>query len=399
MTLQDSGLLDNALELLVRGGRDIRHAMHMLVPDAWETRDDVPPDLAGFYRYHSCLIEPWDGPAGLVWTDGIRVGACLDRNGLRPLRAQICEDGLVVVSSEVGTVDLDGPRRRHARQALRGTDHLRRPDARRRTPSRTTRRSSDSSRPHKPYAEWAERLQQAQPRHAGRVDVPDDLVARQAAFGVTKEEITVIVEPMAKYRKEPTSSMGDDTQAPFLTTFARPLFNFFKQRFAQVTNPPIDHLRERLVMSKRTLVGPRSPLLTRGAGSGRPLRVRVVRRLPGRASTTCSSTHAVGPAHPAALIDATFPAAEGPDGLEAALRRLGDDAEDARQQRCRRSSSCRTARRQADRAPIPSLAAIGAVHHTLVRAGLRTQASIVCDSGEPRETHHFAMPRSATAPT
>ena len=135
----DSAILDNALELLVRGGRDIRHGMHMLVPDSWETRTDIAPDLRDFYRYHSCLVEPWDGPAGLVFTDGIRVGATLDRNGLRPLRYQICEDGLVIVSSEVGTVDVVRTRQRQARQARRGSADLRRPDAVRTDPGRHDR--------------------------------------------------------------------------------------------------------------------------------------------------------------------------------------------------------------------------------------------------------------------
>jgi glutamate synthase (ferredoxin) len=387
MTLQDSGLLDNALELLVRGGRDVRHAIHMLVPDAWETKDDVPSDLEGFYRYHACLVEPWDGPAGLVFTDGIRVGATLDRNGLRPLRSQICEDGLVVVSSEVGTVDLTDrgavTRGKLSEGQIICVDPTLGDDAVQ--DDATVKHLIASS---KPYAEWAERLQ---PRRVGspRADVADDLIARQAAFGVTKEEITVIVEPMAKYRKEPTSSMGDDTQAPFLTTFARPLFNFFKQRFAQVTNPPIDHLRERLVMSKRTLVGPRKPLLAEDPSATDLYEYESFVVYPDAVDDLFVDSPPWGPTHSTALIDATFPASDGPEGLERALRRLGDEAEHA----VSSGVGVLVVSDRAigpDRAALPSLAAIGAVHHRLVRAGLRTQASIVCDSGEPRETHHFA---------
>ena len=234
-----------------------------------------------------------------------------------------------------------------------------------------------------PFGEWAERLKPQTPGTA-HADIPGDLLAKQAAFGVTKEEITVIVEPMAKYRKEPTSSMGDDTQAPFLTQFARPLFNFFKQRFAQVTNPPIDHLRERLVMSKRTLVGPRAQLLTQTPEAADLFEYDSFVVYPEAVDDLF-----VAAPWDAALIDSTFPAADGPEGLERALRRLGDEAEAAVES----GAAILVVSDRAtgvERVPVPSLAAVGAVHHRLVRAGLRTQASIVCDSGEPRETHHFA---------
>ncbi len=377
----DSAMLDNALELLVRGGRDVRHSVHMLVPDSWESRDDTSPELRAFYRYHSCLIEPWDGPAGLIFTDGVRVGASLDRNGLRPLRYQICEDGLVVVSSEVGTVDVSG--RGAVQRGKLAEGQMFCVDPTLRSPVQRDDTVKTFIAGGMPYAQWAERLQ---PRGPGTpsLDIPADLIATQTAFGVTKEEITVIVEPMAKYRKEPTSSMGDDTQAPFLTTFARPLFNFFKQRFAQVTNPPIDHLRERLVMSKRTLVGPRAPLLTEVPEAADLLEYDSFVVYPEAVDDLF-----VDAPWSVAMIDATFPVDEGPDGLEKALRWIGVDAEQA----VRNGNAILVVSDRAvspDRAPIPALAAIGAVHHRLVRAGLRTQASIVCDSGEPRETHHFA---------
>jgi len=377
----DSAILDNALELLVRGGRDIRHALHMLVPDSWETREEISPDLRAFYRYHSCLIEPWDGPAGLIFTDGIRVGATLDRNGLRPLRYQICEDGLVVVSSEVGTVDVSG--RGAVKRGKLAEGQMICVDPTLEEPVQPNATVKAFIAAGMPYEEWTERLRKRGPG-LPRIDIPDELIARQTAFGVTKEEITVIVEPMAKYRKEPTSSMGDDTQAPFLTTFARPLFNFFKQRFAQVTNPPIDHLRERLVMSKRTLVGPRAPLLSEVAEAADLLEYESFVVYPEAVDDLF-----VDAPWDAALIDATFPASDGPSGLEKALRRLGEEAEQA----LRGGAAILVVSDRAvsrERAPIPSLAAVGAVHHRLVRAGLRTRASIVCDSGEPRETHHFA---------
>jgi glutamate synthase domain-containing protein 2/glutamate synthase domain-containing protein 1/glutamate synthase domain-containing protein 3 len=377
----DSAKLDNALELLVRGGRDVRHALHMLIPDSWEPREDVPQDLRGFYRYHSCLIEPWDGPAGLIFTDGVRVGAALDRNGLRPLRYQICSDGLVVVSSEVGTVDVND--HGEVKRGKLSEGQLICVDPTLEQPLQNDAAVKRQIASLRPFGEWAERLSKRGPGLPESA-VPDDLIARQAAFGVTKEEITVIVEPMAKFRKEPTSSMGDDTQAPFLTAFARPLFNFFKQRFAQVTNPPIDHLRERLVMSKRTLVGPRAPLLSEGPEAADLLEYDSFFVYPEAVDDLF-----VDAPWPVALIDTTFPVSDGPDGLERAVRRIGEEAEQA----VRDGAAilvCSDRGTWAERVPIPALAAIGAVHHRLVRAGLRTKASIVCDSGEPRETTHFA---------
>jgi glutamate synthase (ferredoxin) len=377
----DSAMLDNALELLVRGGRDVRHAMHMLIPDFWEDRADLSVDLRGFYRYHSCLIEPWDGPAGIVFTDGVRVGATLDRNGLRPLRYMTTSDGLVVVSSEVGTVDVDAHKEVRRGKLEQGQLICVDPTA-----AAPVQHDADVKR-HiaslRPYADWAERLR-AHSAGTPAAEVPADLTSRQAAFGVTKEEITVIVEPMAKYRKEPTSSMGDDTQAPYLTTFARPLFNFFKQRFAQVTNPPIDHLRERIVFSKRTLVGPRSPLLGEAPAAADLLEFESFFIYP----EALDDLFADAP-WPVGLLDATLPVADGADGLERAVRRLGDEAEQAvREGAAILVLSDRAT--GAERAPVPSLMAVGAVHHRLVRSGLRTQAAIVCDSGEPRETTHFA---------
>ncbi len=375
----DSGKLDNALELLVRGGRDVRHAMHMLIPDFWEMREDLPDDLRAFYRYHSCLVEPWDGPAGVVFTDGVRVGATLDRNGLRPMRHQICDDGLVVVSSEVGTVDVEGAVRRGKLEA----GALLCVDPGLEEPVQTDEELKRDLAELRPWGDWTQRLRFRSPGDPG-VDVPDDLTARQAAAGVTKEEITVVVEPMAKNAKEPTSSMGDDTAAPFLTDVPRPLFNFFKQRFAQVTNPPIDPIRERLVMSHRVLVGPRAPLLTETPEHADLLEYDSFFLYPkGLEDLFLDSPWEV------ALVDATMPADAGPEALEAAVRRIAEGAETAVRDGC---GIVVVSDRDTgpDRAPIPALMAVGAVHHRLVRAGLRTRTSILCESAEPRETHHFA---------
>ncbi|HVL80586.1 MAG TPA: glutamate synthase large subunit [Actinomycetota bacterium] len=377
----DSAVLDNALELLVRGGRDIRHAAAMLVPPHWEQNDNLDEDLRDFYRYHSALVEPWDGPAGLVFTDGVRVAACLDRNGLRPLRTQVCEDGLVVVSSEVGTVDLEGHGK--VKRGRLGPGQIICVDPTLAEPVQgdgTVRRHLAELRP---WGDWSKSFT-AMGAGDASAKVPEDLVSRQVAFGFTREELAVIVEPMSKQAKEPTSSMGDDTAKAFLSPFARPVFNYFKQRFAQVTNPPIDHLRERLVMSLRTLVGPRRPLLTEGPDAAELLEFDSFFLFhPGVDDLFLDAPW------PVAHLDATFPVAGGPDGLRQAIETLCDGAEAA----VRDGAAIVVLSDQhidADRAPVPSLLSTGAVHHRLVRAGIRTLASIVVDSGEPRETHHFA---------
>jgi glutamate synthase (ferredoxin) len=370
----DSAMLDNAVELLIRGGRDVRHALAMLIPRAWERLDDLTPAVRDFYRYHACLMEPWDGPAGLVFTDGRVVGAALDRNGLRPLRYAIRADGLIVCASEAGVVDLgsDLPTRR----GKLGPGEMLCVDlASGEIEEDATIVETLAGR--RPYSSWLGGLREMPPA-ATDVSVPPDLVARQVAFGFTKEEITVVLRPMATQGSEPTSSMGDDTAAPPLANRPRPVTGYLKQRFAQVTNPPIDHLRERLVMSTRVRLGRRAPLLDEGHEAA------ALVELP---------TFVVAPAALQALtavrLDATFPLEEGPDGLEAACLRLGEEAERA----VRNGAEIlivSDASIAADRVPVPSLLALGAVHQHLLRSGLRTRAGLVADAGDARDSHDVA---------
>jgi glutamate synthase (ferredoxin) len=377
----DSAMLDNAVELLVRGGRAVEHAVAMLVPEAWEARDDPASDVTGFYRYHAMLVEPWDGPAGLIFTDGIRVGAALDRNGLRPLRYAACEDGLVVCASEAGAVPLEGHGR--VRRGKLGPGEMVCVDPRSGglLTDDTVKRRLAARRP---YRHWvAEHLETAD---AGEptADVPADLVARQAAFGYTKEEFVYVLRPMASQGKEPTFSMGDDTQPSVLASRPRLLYTYFKQRFAQVTNPPIDHLRERRVMSLRSCLGARQPLLTELPQAARLLQLSSFLLLPGGLDQLRARS-----GFPSAELDATFPVGGGPAGLPEACRRLRQEAEDA----VRAGSTILVVsdtQAGPDRAPLPALLAVGTVHHHLVRAGLRTQASLVVLTEEAREVHHFA---------
>ena len=368
----DSAVLDNALELLVRGGRDIRHGLAMLVPEAWQENAELEEQVRDFYRYHSTLVEPWDGPAGIVFTDGRVVGAALDRNGLRPLRYGVVEDGLVVCASEAGAIPLpDGARVRRGRlgpgQMLavdpEGGGLQENGEIKRRLAVR------------RPFRAWTHSgLRRAD---AGEpVEAPEaDLLPRQIASGFTKEELLLVVRPLAAHGHEPTSSMGDDTALAPLAGRARPVAGYLKQRFAQVTNPAIDHLRERHVMSLRTLLGTRAPLLTEVPEAAHVVELESFFLFPSALAGL-----------PLTPLDAAFDEGE---GLEAACVRLGDEAEAAAAAGAE-LLLVTDERAGTERAPVPALLAAGAVHQRLVATGWRTRASVIVASDEPRETHHFA---------
>ena len=374
----DSGILDQALELLVRGGRTIEHAATMLVPPAWEGVTTMPEDVRAFLAYHACLLEPWDGPAALVYADGDVVGAALDRNGLRPLRVAACEDGLVACASEAGAVETTG--RGLVRRLRLGPGQALVVDPERGGLVEDAELKAGLAR-RRPYADWLQH--NLRPRSNGDPvsDPGADTTRRQIAAGYSKEEFTVVIRPMATESTEPTSSMGDDTAQPSLASRGRPLFNFLKQRFAQVTNPPIDHLRERHVMSITTRLGARAPLL---------------KEQPEAAALDHYRSFVLFPSEVAELedrgavqLDATFPLSEGDQGLEAACRRLADRASVI--VRAGTEVIVITDRRTSgERAPVPIALAAGAVHHRLLAEGLRSKTSIVADADEPRETHHVA---------
>jgi glutamate synthase domain-containing protein 2/glutamate synthase domain-containing protein 1/glutamate synthase domain-containing protein 3 len=368
----DSAMLDNALELLVRHGRDPRHAAAMLVPQAWDGNPELDEDVRAFYRYHACLVEPWDGPAGIVFTDGRVVGAVVDRNGLRPLRVAVGSDGLVVCSSEAGTVDVvDG---RRVRRGKLGPGQMIAVDPMGggvETDAEIKRRLAVR----RPYGRWLRRYL-VQGDVGEPAEAPEaDTTPRQVAAGYTREEVAVLLRPAAGTGHEPVSSMGDDTALAPLAGRARPLYSYFKQRFAQVTNPPIDHLRERSVMSLRTLLGARAPLLLERPEAARLVELESF-------FVFSSSLPALGPLP----LDGTF--AEG-ESLELALDRLGSEAEAA----VRDGAALLLVSDAAagpERVPLPALLAVGTVHHRLVAAGLRSRASILVESDDPRESHHFA---------
>jgi glutamate synthase domain-containing protein 2/glutamate synthase domain-containing protein 1/glutamate synthase domain-containing protein 3 len=371
----DSAILDEVVELLTSeggsegAGRDIRRAVAMLVPAAWRSDPRLEDEVRDFYAWHTSLMEPWDGPAALVFSDGLCVGAALDRNGLRPLRYAACEDGLVICASEAGVVDLRD--RGSVRRGKVGPGEMMVVDPRtgglQLDPVRWAARQQ-------PYGEWLHAHRVSGSIGEPAVEVPSDLVRRQVAHGFTREEITLVIGPSAATGKEPTFSMGDDTPLAVLSRHERPLYGFFKQRFAQVTNPPIDHLRERSVMSLRMLLGRRAPLLRDDPKAARLLELEsfLLYRPPD-----------------GVRLDATWPADEGPPGLRPALELLAHAAIRETKWGARVLLVSDEAIGP-DRAPVPSLLAVGAVNTALVRRGLRDLVSIAACSDDARESHHVA---------
>jgi glutamate synthase domain-containing protein 2/glutamate synthase domain-containing protein 1/glutamate synthase domain-containing protein 3 len=378
----DSGKLDSVVDLLTRAGRDIRHVMAMTIPEAWENARELAAEVRGFYRYHSALMEPWDGPAGVIFTDGAGVGARLDRNGLRPLRWAVCEDGFIAVCSEAGAIDLSG--HGAVRRGRLGPGEMLFVDP--------TRGFLDDDACNEriaaaaPYAQWAAdgfyRLQPGDPSPV----VPADLNAQQVMHGYTKEELAMVLRPMAADAYEPTFSMGDDSPLPNFAPRDRPLSHYVRQRFAQVTNPPIDPLREKLVMSLRTVLGPRAPLLSESADACRLLTLPSFFVYPSGVDALEQTDRAPWPV---SRLDASFPITDGPAGLRAAVERLAAEA-------CRAVEAGHGTviidhgAAGPDRVPVPSLLACGAVHQALNAARLRSLTSLVVVADDTRDVHGVA---------
>ncbi|MBI2879136.1 MAG: glutamate synthase large subunit [Candidatus Rokubacteria bacterium] len=383
----DSAMLDNVLEALVLSGRDIRHAFMMLIPEAWEQMPGMDPDLSAFYEFHACLTEPWDGPASIAFSDGIVVGATLDRNGLRPARYTLTEDGTLIMGSEVGLVDLDpsrvvrrgrlGPGQMIAVDTARGV-LLENGEIKREFATR------------EPYAKWLTRhlvrldaLVPEETNGASPLD-PERLLRLQTAFGYTEEELKYVLRPMVAEKKEPVWSMGDDTPLAILSPRPRLLYGYFKQKFAQVTNPPIDPLREQLVMSLYAYLGPRLSFLEESEYQARLIRLSSPVLTDQELETLRARSE-----FPAVTLSTLFPVAEGAAGLEAALARLCEEASravDAEQALLILSDRGV----DAAHAAVPILMATGAVHHHLIRHGKRMKVSLLVETAEAWEVHHLA---------
>jgi glutamate synthase domain-containing protein 2/glutamate synthase domain-containing protein 1/glutamate synthase domain-containing protein 3 len=382
----DSATFDRVLELLLLAGRSLPHAVMMMIPEAYRERDDLPQDLKGFYAFHSCLMEPWDGPASVAFTDGRVIGATLDRNGLRPGRWVETVDGLVVLGSECGLLDIAPDRVRRLGRLQPGKLFL--VDLARGciVEDADVKRAVSTRRP---YGEWFVRnsvhFDDLPPSEA--VTISDQpLHARQRAFGYTQEDLRVLLTPMARDGAEPVGSMGNDLALAVLSDQAPPLFSYFKQLFAQVTNPPIDPIREEIVMSLVTSLGSERNLFDETPAHAHKLILRQPVLLNRELETLRHVSHEEFSAQ---TFDITWPVAEGPAGMERALERICAHAHEAIAEGVNILILSDRSLGPA-RAPIPSLLAVSAVHHHLVREGTRLRAGIVLESGEPREVHHFA---------
>ena len=388
----DTASVDNTLELLTSTGRSVEHALRMLIPEAYRGDDEMSPERTAFYDYHASLIEPWDGPALVVATDGEKVAAALDRNGLRPCRYDVTSDGRLIMSSEVGALDTDPADIEQRERLSPGQLLVADPGEGRIVPDEEV---FDDLADEK-YAEWIDDEQRRLPERDSfepRSDA-DPLRPRQAAFGYTHDSIDHMIEPMARDGKDPVGSMGDDTPISVLSDHERPLFSYFKQLFAQVSNPPIDYIREELVTSLETRIGHQRNLLDETPEHARQLvldspvltddTTQRIRDLDG-GDGDAGEGHDAGDLT-SAVVDTTF---DPEVDLETAVEDLRADATAAIENG---ADIVVLSDRLVgpDRLAIPSLLATGAVHHSLVRNGLRNHAGLVVESGDPREVHHLA---------
>ncbi|MGB3500238.1 MAG: glutamate synthase large subunit [Mesorhizobium sp.] len=385
----DTACFDNALEFLFQGGYSLTHAMMMLIPEAWAGNKSMDADRKAFYEYHAALMEPWDGPAAVAFTDGRQIGATLDRNGLRPARYVVTDDDRVILASEAGAFTV--PEKNIVRKWRLQPGKMLLIDMVKGCIISDEEIKAEVAALH-PYKDWLKRTQliledlnPVEPREL-RKDVT--LLDRQQAFGYTQEDIKLLMMPMATTGQEAVGSMGTDTPIAAMSDKPKLLYNYFKQNFAQVTNPPIDPIREELVMSLVSFIGPRPNILDL-VGSSRKKRLEV--RQPILTNADLEKIRSIGHTEErfdTKTIDITYAASEGAEGMEAAVERLCERAEAAV---AGGYNIIILSDRQIgpDRIDIPTLLATAAVHHHLVRKGLRTSVGLVVESGEPREIHHF----------
>ena len=389
--MSDSASFDEVLELLHLAGRTLPHAVLMMIPEAWENHEGMDPARRAFYEYHATLMEPWDGPAAVTFTDGTVIGAVLDRNGLRPARWWRTDDDLVVLASEAGVLDVD-PARVVAKGRLQpGRMFLVDTAARRLVTDDEIKGELAAANP---YPDWL---------HAGSLhldDLPardrvlprhDDVVRRQQVFGYTEEELRVLLEPMARTGAEPTGSMGTDTPVAVLSERPRLLFDYFSQLFAQVTNPPLDAIREELVTSLQSTIGPDTNLLSESPAACR----KVVLPFPVLDNDELAKLVHIAadgdlPGLAGSVVSGLYDVDGGGEALAAAVERVRAEVVAAIEAGTRivvlsdRGGDDRTA-------PVPSLLLVAAVHHHLVRTRLRTKVGLVVESGDCREVHHMAL--------
>ncbi len=387
----DSASFDNALELLVQSGYSLAHAMMMLIPEAWTGNPLMDERRRAFYEYHAAIMEPWDGPAAVAFTDGRQIGATLDRNGLRPARYVITDDDMVVMGSEVGVLPIDESRIVKKWRLQPGKMLLIDLEQGCILDDDIIKAELSSVQP---YQEWLDRTRivlEDLPATNAPVALPNrvTLLDRQQAFGYTQEDLKFLMSPMASTGQEAVGSMGNDIPISALSSRPKLLYSYFKQVFAQVTNPPIDPIREELVMSLLSLIGPRPNLL--GIDDTTPQR-RLEVRQPVLTNRGLEKIRSIGEiadnAFRTLTLDLTYPAEHGAEGMRPALDSVCAQAEKA----CEEGYNILVLSDRAigeDRIAIPALLGTSAVHHHLVREGLRTLLGLVVETGEAREVHHF----------
>ena len=385
----DTACFDNALEFLTMGGYSLAHAMMMMIPEAWAGNQLMNEERRAFYEYNAALMEPWDGPAAIAFTDGRQIGATLDRNGLRPARYIVTRDDRIIMASETGVLPVPEEEIVTKWRLQPGKMLLVDLKEGRLIPDEELK--SQLAKSH-PYKKWLERTQivlEDLPAAPDAAPISNlSLLDRQQVFGYTQEDLKILMTPMATTGEEAVGSMGNDTPISALSRHAKMLFTYFKQNFAQVTNPPIDPIREELVMSLVSIIGPR-PNLFDLEGTSKQKRLEVQQPILTNANLEkIRSISTIGDHFKSRTIDTTWPAESGAAGMAEAIEALCGRAEIAVRDGIN-IVILSDRRAGADRIPIPSLLACAAVHHHLIREGLRTSVGIVVESAEPREVHHF----------
>jgi len=384
----DSAMFDNALEFLTLTGRPLPHAVMMMIPEPWENHESMSAEKRAFYEYHSCLQEPWDGPASIAFTDGVRIGAVLDRNGLRPSRYYVTKDDRVIMASEVGVLDIPPKMVAQKGRLQPGRMFLIDTELGRIVADEELKNQFASEHPYQVWLDKNHVLLEALPEPP-HVHEPDHqtVLQRQQAFGYTFEDLRFIIGPMANDGVQPLGSMGTDTPLAVLSNKPQLLYNYFKQLFAQVTNPPIDPIREEIITSTETMIGSEGNLLQPTPESCRMIKLEH----PILTNEDLEKLrHVDRPGLKATTLPILFKAAQGAKGMEDALDKLFAAADRAIADGVNvvilsdRGIS-------AESAPIPALLAVAGLHHHLIRQGTRTRVGLVLESGEPREVHHFAL--------
>jgi glutamate synthase domain-containing protein 2/glutamate synthase domain-containing protein 1/glutamate synthase domain-containing protein 3 len=385
----DSAVFDNVLEFLTLGGRSLAHAMMMMIPEPWENHENMSDEKRAFYEYHSCLMEPWDGPASIAFTDGLAVGAVLDRNGLRPSRYYVTKDDIVVLASEAGVLEVEPSRVQYKGRLQPGRMLLIDTQEGRIISDEELKQTIATAHP---YRQWLDEHMvsledlPAVPLQEEALD-HEEMLVRQQAFGYTFEDLRVFLGPMVQDLRDPVGSMGDDAPLAVLSNKPHLLFNYFKQLFAQVTNPPIDPLREELITSAETSIGPEQNLLEPEPQSCAQIRLKSPILKNEELEKLRQVDH---PAFKAITLPILFAAASGEAGLEKAMDELCGAADQAMADGCNLLVLSDRGVDQ-DQVAIPSLLAVSGLHHHLIREGVRSQVGIALESGEAREVHHFCL--------